>query len=144
MLQILHTVQCSECGMHTQHPVSSIERMVQLQSRRSGDLTRINLACPRCNGLTLSPIFSGPHADLRLDLERFPKDASEFVVTLECDTSGCDSDLIILAPAPKGISQSFLSCYIDMKWHSSSAVCEHGHPSALPLRVVSIRELQEF
>jgi len=132
---VMQQVHCPSCGKSGSHPKPMLQRITQNPPASYEDGVYINYACPGCNNLSRADV---PKALLPLDTKdrsRHPDDLIAFVVTLECEKSGCETPLVVFAPVKRGTIPDGFTTYVAAQWRQHSAACPNGHPPRQPLKV---------
>jgi hypothetical protein len=130
---LMREVQCANCGTLTRHRASILERIIQHQSELREDVRYINYACPECNMLTRSQILPGAKVFRDVDPLRFPADLTVEILSLECDATGCESPVILLAATKHEEGKQVFATAKMHLWRTRSAQCASHHPPRLPL-----------
>ena len=93
----------------------------------------INYACPACHNLSRAEV---PKALLPLDIKdqtRNPDHLIAFVVTLECEKTGCETPLEVFAPVKRDVIPDGFATHVVAQWKQHSATCPNGHTPRQPL-----------
>lgn len=132
---VMQQVHCPKCGQPSRHPKPMLQRMTLNPPAKYADGVYINYACPGCNHLSRGDV---PKALLELETKvrsKHPDDLSAFVVTLECEKTGCKTPLEVFAPMKLGTSADALATHIAAQWKQHSAACPNGHPPRQPWKM---------
>ena len=119
-----------------------LQRMTQNPPATYEGGVYINYACPGCNNLSRADV---PKALLELDAKgrsTHPDDLIAFVVTLECETTGCQTPLAVFAPVKRDSIPDGFATHVAAQWKQHSAACPSGHPPRQPLKMT--KQAQEI
>jgi hypothetical protein len=132
---LLRDVVCSYCSRRTTQRLSTLEPVLWLQATSSEDGIYINYACPLCNKLTRSRVELGAKTPQDTYSVKSPDDLAVYIVFLKCAKAGCESPIILLAPAKNAVRDADLTAHIHVNWSAHGAVCAKGHAPAQPFEV---------
>jgi len=132
---VMQQVHCPNCSQSSRHPKAMLQRVTQNPPASHENGVYINYACPACNTLSRADV---PKAVLELDTKdrsRHPDDLRAFVVTLECEKTGCDTPLEVFAPVKSASTLDGYAAHVAAQWKQHSAACPGGHPPRQPLTI---------
>jgi len=128
-----HKILCRNCDKPTMLPWSNLVQTVANRLDPSTDVQQVFFACPHCATVGQAnnvPVI--PHASTREDTA-LHADKVPFVVLLECDQKGCQSQIGVLGTASKGAGQDQVRT-LCRTWNKFGVEvkCENLHNPMLP------------
>ncbi len=135
---IMQQVNCPSCGKSSSHPKPVLQRMTQNPPATYEGGVYINYACPGCHNLSRAEV---PKALLPLDTKdrsRHPEDLIDFVITLECEKTGCETPLAVFAPVKRDTIPDGFATHVAAQWKQHSAACANGHPPRQPFKMTKL------